>query len=459
MTELTDLANSIANSKEQIRQAIEDRGMECGVEVPLADYANKIRNMTVSNKVDSLYAVNYTGATISEGDKVFLNKKGLDSTSSFMTTKSSSEGKAYICLVDPSGNVTWQSYNGYIYDTNTGNIIGSSAKVSGSSSSNSLGPCFPKYDSYGRMYWKNYVFQNGVMSERSTVFINNDYDIQYVSVSNYKSIKLYKMNRKTNEVIKTITLNSQNSMSTNYQPIMINNNVYIAYYDNSSGTVSSYVKFTINDTDLEYNALIITNSNYNVFNYLTPDNKYCFRSYPGNESSSPLAYQTYVYEIRNDNFYQLKVFNNPKLADILNNRCWLCFNEQTGILCAMKNDNTAFGVFKYEDNDFTTIPIEISASQIPQNNQCAGMSISDDFSTLNIRDRTFKLEQGPDGSYKAISYSNGLTEDVLTGIAQSNAENGERFEVITLFPPEIATTVRVKVEGNEPADVTETIME
>lgn len=456
MTELTDLANSIANSKEQIRQAIEDRGMECGIEVPLADYANKIRNMTVSNEVNSLYAVNYTGATISEGDKVFLNKKGLDSTSSFMTTKSSSESKAYICLVDPSGNVTWQSYDGCIYDTNTGNIIGSSAKVSGSSSSNSLGPCFPKYDSYGRMYWKNYVFQNGVMSERSTVFINNDYDIQYVSGS-YNSIKLYKMNRKTNEVIKTITLNAQSNMYTNYQPIMINNNVYIACDYN--GSTSSYVKFTINDIDLEYNDPIRSNSNYNVFNYLTPDNKYCFRSYPGNESSSPLAYQTYVYEIRNDNFYQLKVFNNPKLTDILNSRCYLCFNEQTSILCAMKNDNTAFGVFKYEDDDFTTIPIEIPASQIPQNNQCAGMSISDDFSTLNIRDRTFKLEQGPDGSYKAIAYSKGLTADTLTGIAQANAENGERFEVITLLPPEITTTLRVVNEGNEPADVIETIVE
>lgn len=457
MTELTDLATSIANSKEQIRQAIEDRGMECGVEVPLADYADKIRNMTVSNEVDSLYAVNYTGATVSEGDKVFLNKKGLDSTSSFMTTKSASENKAYICLVDPSGNVTWQSYDGYIYDTNTGNVIGSSAKLSESTYSTSLGPCFPKYDSYGRMYWRNYVFQNGVMSERSTIFINNDYDIQYIYGSNYNTVRLYKMNRKTNEVIKTITLNAQSGMYTNYQPIMINNNVYITNYYN--GSLSSYCKFTINDIDLEYSNPVRTANDYNVFNYLTPDNKYCFRSYPEGTQNSPLAYQIHVYEIRNDNFYQLKVFNNPKLTDILNTRCYLCFNEQTGILCALKNDNTAFGVFKYEDDDFTTIPIEIPASQIPQNNQCAGMSISDDFSTLNIRDRTFKLEQGPDGSYKAIAYSKGLTADTLTGIAQANAENGERFEVITLLPPEITTTLRVVNEGNEPADVTETIVE
>ena len=62
-------------------------------------------------------------------------------------------------------------------------------------------------------------------------------------------------------------------------------------------------------------------------------------------------------------------------------------------------------------------------------------------------------------SYKAIAYSKGLTADTLTGIAQANAENGERFEVITLVPPEITTTLRVVNEGNEPADVIETIVE
>lgn len=463
MTELTDLANSIAQSKEEIRQAIEERGMPCSVSVPFADYADKIRNMTVTNYVDSIYATNYTGATISEGDKVFLNKKGLDSTSSFMTTKSGgTSSSSYISLVDTSGNVTWQSFNGYIYNNNNGNIIASSAIVNGSNKeSDSLTQFFPKYDCYGRMYWRDYVFQNGIVTQRSTIFLNDDYDIKYYS-SSTENVSLYKMNRATNEVIKTISLTTSSTLYPGRrQSFMIDNNVYIP--GNASGSTSQpYYRFEINDIDSSSSGIYSSNYDYySVFHYITPDGKYCFNS--KNEyssiSNSPLCFDIKAYEIRNGDLYQQKVFNNPKLMDILNSRCWLSFNEQTGILCAMKNNNTAFGVFKYENEDFTTIPIEISASEIPQNQNCVGMSISDDFSALNLRDKTFKLVQSPDGSYKAINYSKGLTEDVLTGIAQADAENGERFEVITLFPPEIATTVRVKVEGNEPANITQTIVE
>lgn len=463
MTELTDLANSIAQSKEEIRQAIEERGMPCSVSVPLADYADKIRNMTVTNYVDSIYAVNYTGATVSEGDKVFLNKKGLDSTTSFRTIKSTTVNYGYMCLVDTSGNNTWQSYDGYIYDTNSENIIASSATVhtessSGSTNSFALTQYFPKYDSYGRMYWRNYVFQNGIVTERSTIFLNDDYDLKYYNAST-KNASLYKMNRATNEVIKTISLTSANNMYMyNEQCLMINNVIYIP----ASISNGDYYKFIINDIDSTFSGSSFNDANsYSIFHYLTPDKKYAFKSYAqsGSTNNSLLNFKVKAYTIKDDYFYQEKVFNNARLMDILNSRCWLSFNEQTGILCACKNDNSAFGVFKYENDDFTTIPIEISASEIPSDVYCAGMSISDDFSTLNIRNKTFKLVQSPDGSYKAINYSKGLTEDVLTGIAQADAENGERFEVITLFPPEIATTVRVKVEGNEPANITQTIVE
>ena len=43
MTEILDYANSVATSKEEIRQALISRGVTCEQSVPLSEYANIIK--------------------------------------------------------------------------------------------------------------------------------------------------------------------------------------------------------------------------------------------------------------------------------------------------------------------------------------------------------------------------------------------------------------------------------
>lgn len=75
MSDILDLANNIATSKENIRQAIVNKKVECDKTVPLNQYADKISQIRLASDysdVVSLDAINYTGQNIKKGDKVWI---------------------------------------------------------------------------------------------------------------------------------------------------------------------------------------------------------------------------------------------------------------------------------------------------------------------------------------------------------------------------------------------------
>ena len=71
MTEILDLANSIAETKENIRTAIVARGIECGTDVPFANYPGKIGQIA---RDPAIWARNDLGKNPVEGEKVLLQK-------------------------------------------------------------------------------------------------------------------------------------------------------------------------------------------------------------------------------------------------------------------------------------------------------------------------------------------------------------------------------------------------
>lgn len=75
MSDILDLANTIATDKENIRQAIVNKKVECDNTVPLNQYADKISQIRLASDysdVVSIDAVNYTGQEIKKGDKVWI---------------------------------------------------------------------------------------------------------------------------------------------------------------------------------------------------------------------------------------------------------------------------------------------------------------------------------------------------------------------------------------------------
>ncbi len=75
MSDILDLANNIATSKENIRQAIVNKKVECDNTVPFNQYADKISQIRLASDysdVISLDAINYTGQDIKKGDKVWI---------------------------------------------------------------------------------------------------------------------------------------------------------------------------------------------------------------------------------------------------------------------------------------------------------------------------------------------------------------------------------------------------
>lgn len=71
MTEILDLANSIATTKENIRTAIVNRGIACGTDVPFASYPGKISQIA---RDPAIWARNDLGKNPAAGEKVLIQK-------------------------------------------------------------------------------------------------------------------------------------------------------------------------------------------------------------------------------------------------------------------------------------------------------------------------------------------------------------------------------------------------
>ena len=65
MSDVITLANQIAAEKENIRQAIEDRGVSIPASTPLTDYAAKIMSIDTQNVASDVYLIdeNYDSST------------------------------------------------------------------------------------------------------------------------------------------------------------------------------------------------------------------------------------------------------------------------------------------------------------------------------------------------------------------------------------------------------------
>lgn len=418
MTEILDLANSIAASKEEIRQAIVARGVDCGQNVPLADYADKINNMVVSGSVDNVLATNYTGAAVTAGDKVFIKQ---NATVSQSVTSIYSSASPYCYVINPAG--TMANYSIYSYVINLGGTIDW-----GSGKTVVPNPLPVRYDAHGNMFKSNCNLTEGRVVQNFKM-CQDDYAL-YVYGGSALTQDFYKVNPNNNfEIMQTWSVVSGSTFEGSASICtVIGNKLYVSTYTGSTfhrvGTIDENSATITIDTEPSGKIVL----------YSTKDNALAIVATSAAQTSGYFDGLSLVNVNEDYTLGTQFVSANTDLNNLLSmNHVYVIFNRNTGVLCLSTYDSDSYyGVFKYENGDFTTVNITLDGFT-PETYQW--LSVSDDMSKLLIGRYLYTLAQTGDGNYKAIPYSTyDMGSDVLTGVALDSAEVGNTFNVKTILP-------------------------
>lgn len=412
-SEITRIKNNIANTY----TALSDKGATMPATQNSANLANTVASIPAGGG-DTVTAVNYTGSAITAGDKVWLNKKANMSASAVAVSTSSSYD---VYIIEPTGNFVYHST--YKYDISTGTDIGGQTNTGVN-----LGTYTHYYDEYNNIFTYNYMI-NASGSTQTTLYYNQG---NYAAGNREDSyhFHLYRIDKENNFAITkdwTVYSTSGNSY-TNSHICVIGDKMY---YSETSG--SCYLIATLDENATQIN----TSGRSDTYHVLhsTSDNKIAICTRTASSNIQNGWGEVKLINVNND--YTLGnefVSSNNDLNNLLSlSPLYFTFNRVTGILCINKY-SSSYGVFKYENGDFTTISLNLNNTSGESLYGYYLMSVSNDLSRVQFGSILFNLEQTADGTYKAIPYSYAMGQQTLTGIADENAANGASFEATTIVP-------------------------
>ena len=421
-TEILTLANSIAESKESIRQAIVARGTSCDASVPLADYADKINNMVVSGTVDNILATNYTGAAVTAGDKVFFKANAAVEGERAQVYSTQASQSSYYYIVNPAGTKVF--YNTYIYDVSSGTTESSS--YSGSWASNN----YPlHYDSNGNLFAGKYILGESAI-ELAFACNQDDYAMPFTTSSLSSGFVFRKIDKTDFSVTQSWTVSMGSSVSSPVSCV-IGDKLYVSSSTNSSG--NRYIG-TIDENSATIS--MDARSDEYVVAYSTADNALAICAKGSTPMTSCKWYEIALVSVDNNNeLDNVFVSSNSDLTTLqgLSNN-FVVFNRNTGILCIGNNSsNDYYGVFKYNTTtkDFDTVALVLP--DYSSNTEYKIMTATTDLSKLQLNNYIYTLAQ-PSGGYKALAYQPNIGSDILTGVALDGAATGATFNVKTILP-------------------------
>lgn len=426
MTEILDLANSIAASKEEIRQAIVARGVDCGQNVPLADYADKINNMVVSGSVDNVLATNYTGAAVTAGDKVFIKQNVAIEGSRAQVYTSNASSSSYFYLLNPAGTKVY--YGTHVYD------VASGTTDSTSFSWNQYNPII-HYDNSGNMFQGAYVLGESPLY-KGMIFTQDDYAHTVFDNGYFASFSLYKVDKTDFSITQTWTVNLTSNKS-NLVVCIIGNKIYATPMYVASSSLGEIGTIDENSNTI---TMVSRVEDGLVPAYSTSDNKLAICAYKsGNgyaiDGSSNLWEQIILVSLT-DTYELGDIFvsaNNDltNLQGLTGN--FVIFNRNTGVLCIGNvTSNDYYGVFKYNTttHDFDTVALVLTDYATTGYKI---ITVTTDLSKIQLNNYLYTLDQ-PSGGYRALTYQPDMGSDVLTGVALDSAEVGNTFNVKTILP-------------------------
>ncbi len=433
MSDILDLANNIAICKENIRQAIINKKVNCDNTVPLNQYADKISQIRLASDysdVVSVDAINYTGKDIKKGDKVWIVPNEIIKNSTRYLYNDSEDKPS---AISRDGKTI-------VYDTYTVNTENNS-KISGFVYLNNLSCLRWDYDDIkGSSSTQSYLFN-------LSLFVNRGYiDNTFLCHNIYcyeKDSKFYIQNRKTGDTVEIGTAEYaypcayDDKHNILYTSISMDNRQ--AYLINWSAKTATWhhdlVSYTENPRNPK-NILDLTSDCSFIF--------YTFDNYNNN---------VYIAKI-DENGYSTKNFNYNELNEdfskiFKNSNVYMNYNRIDDMLYVCDLNYNLIKSYKYNKNNKKFILIN---SIIPQNTIYLNLTCangSGDGLILVGAGEYFKVKNKTK-QYKATStLTMTNTENVLSGIAEENAANNQSFKVGVALGPLTQLTVTSSTENAE----------
>lgn len=422
--DILDLANSIADCKEKIRQAIVNRGVACDAGVKLADYPEKINNIVVSDgTVDNVLAMNCTGAAIKTGDKVFIRKRAASDAETINRPVDS--------IINPAGTQVW------CYSTNSSSYLYSVAdKTSVETRHPSLMSftrlCYYKYGIICVSEYQNSYFSGRVLGE--TIKSGWDYPVASapldyfytVGLSNDNFATLYKREYGTNNILKQWTISGCKETEGISLFTLVGNKLY---RDGSNSTDVAVLDENSDTVVFENKDATSGSTTTNCYYWATSDNKLMISA--GVSSRGTLGSRPVYFNKINENYEISDSFTtqNTDLQSLLQSvSLYPVYNNINDVLTIYDKTNSKFGAFKWNGTDFETITIPAIRGYSSPRNYC--LTASTDLTKFCFNDQLYIAANTTEGW--ACVPSARATGDVYSGVALNDASAGEQVNVKTV---------------------------
>lgn len=404
-----------------------------GATMPVTQNSNNLATTVASipsGGGDTVTAINYTGAAIASGAKVWLNLKANVSANSVSVNGSLSVSDT-VFPMDVTGNSVFYkrgaSYYKYdISSTDTTEIATNPEYVAGSYA--------VYYDNYNNMFINTIAINASGVSDTGIICNQDDYAIEY-KTSSTTTCNLYKIDKENNfSITKTWEVTGNSSVESYKRCYAIIGNKFYSKTNSYGGKIGTIDN---NSATVSLSNRADSFSSYDIISS-TSDNKVAFAVKRFVDGSNYKGWQE-IKLINVNNDYTLGsefVSANSDLNNLLaQTQVYFTFNRATGILCISKYGNRdVYGIFKYENNDFTTIALTFTNTSGQTWQGYYVMYASTDVSRIQFGNMLFNLAQTADGTYKAIPYTYSMGSQTLTGVANEAAAAGASFEATTIIP-------------------------
>lgn len=456
MSDILDLANNIATSKENIRQAIVNKKVECDNTVPLNQYADKISQIRLASDysdVVSLDAINYTGQDIKKGDKVWI-VPNITTNQTEINNYSTSVGNGFYISRDGQKII---GYRGIIY-TDTKTVLGDYNNTS------EIHFVWGEDDIYGYHNAAQYLGGTSSSLYNYSLLKNNGYRTQDAYI--YEDI--YMQNDTTNRKRQILINNKQDEIDITLQSQLIYPSYSYLCYDRvhsilflvgnisggSSECICGYKLDKVNKTlTFLSNAYSVLSSNnsHSLF-ACTSDGKYQFYYLSGQYASSISATS---YDVANNKFslpdYEKMNSDFPNLFE--RSLTFARYNQIDDVLYILDYNNASntkpfYGyAYKYDTNTqnfYLLNKVEFPKEAYYSSNN-AYITGSADGKIIVQYNRWTKSTEST-YKYKAVSslYNN---SGALSGIAEENATTNQSFKVGVALGPQTSLTVTTNIDN------------
>lgn len=425
--DILDLANSIADSKEKIRQTIVKRGVACDASVKLADYPEKINNIVVTDGVvANVSAKNCTGAAVKTGGKVFIKKRAAaDAENINYTTTVSS-----FSVVNQAGTKVFYYLNNlrYNYDIESGQQTRSDMFYLPQARFIRL--C---YHNDGRIR-----LQGSYATLGETMTQGWDYPVASAPLDYYYNVewesdkpsKLIRREYGTDDILKQWTISGCDDNRGTSVFTLVGNKLYRDSYGSTDVGVldenSDTIAFENKGSDINSSLFWATSDNkLGIYGYmsssLSPDPTNSF------SNGTVLFYKlTAEYETA-----EVFVTQNADLQALLQSDVlYPVYNNINDVLMIIDCNNGKGGAFKWNGEDFETITlpgIDINLYSIPSYGL---FTASTDLTKFEFYNTLYKAATTTEG-WACVPSAN-ATGDVYSGVALNDAAAGEQVNVKTV---------------------------